>query len=56
MTFCASLAQIFPSSLEQEKMHGDSPYNIMFGPDICGTTKIVHVIFSYKGNNLLKKV
>lgn len=27
----------------------------MFGPDICGSTKIVHVIFNYKGNNLLKK-
>lgn len=28
----------------------------MFGPDICGTNRIVHVIFNYKGNNLLKKV
>jgi len=28
----------------------------MFGPDICGTsTKRVHVIFSYKGKNLLIK-
>lgn len=48
--------QIFPAALEQEKLHGESPYNIMFGPDICGTNRIVHVIFNYKGNNLLKKV
>lgn len=47
--------KIFPSSLEQSKMQGESPYNIMFGPDICGTNKIVHVIFTYKGKNLLKK-
>jgi calreticulin len=37
-------------------MHGDSPYYIMFGPDICGfSTKKVHVIFNYKGQNLLVK-
>ena len=23
--------QVFPSTLDQEKMHGESPYNIMFG-------------------------
>lgn len=28
----------------------------MFGPDICGATKRVHVIFNYKGkNHLLNK-
>jgi len=27
----------------------------MFGPDICGTTKKVHVIFNYKGKNHLIK-
>ena len=25
----------------------------MFGPDVCGGTKRVHVIFNYKGNNHL---
>merc|ERR1712038_1623245 len=30
--------------------------NIMFGPDICGySTKKIHVIFNYKGKNLLVK-
>lgn len=37
-------------------MNGDSAYNLMFGPDICGPgTKKVHVIFNYKGKNLLIK-
>jgi calreticulin len=37
-------------------MHGETPYNIMFGPDICGPgTKKVHVIFNYKNKNHLVK-
>jgi len=48
--------KIFPSTLDATKMTGDSEYNIMFGPDICGPgTKKVHVIFQYKGKNLLVK-
>ncbi|CAM9333681.1 unnamed protein product [Lampetra planeri] len=40
--------KIFPSDLDQTAMHG---------PDICGhSTKKVHVIFNYKGqNHLIKK-
>lgn len=31
-------------------------YNIMFGPDICGSKKMVHLIFNYNGeNHLIKK-
>merc|ERR1712079_214339 len=50
-------AKLFDCSLDQTDMHGDSPYLIMFGPDICGPgTKKVHVIFTYKGkNHLIKK-
>merc|ERR1712087_573561 len=29
--------------------------NIMFGPDKCGYTKRTHLIFNYKGKNVLKK-
>lgn len=49
--------KITPDGLDQEKFSGDSDYNIMFGPDICGTsTRKVHVIFNYKGkNHLIKK-
>lgn len=35
-------------------MHGESPYRLMFGPDICGPgTKKVHVILNYKDKNVL---
>jgi len=49
--------KLFDCNLEQTDMHGDSPYNVMFGPDICGPgTKKVHVIFEHKGkNHLIKK-
>uniref|UniRef100_A0A8C6BEU8 Calreticulin n=1 Tax=Monodon monoceros TaxID=40151 RepID=A0A8C6BEU8_MONMO len=46
--------KLFPDGLDQRDMRGDSEYNIMFGPDICGPgTKKVHVIFNYKGKNVL---
>lgn len=36
-TECASgYVKLFPKGLDQKDMHGDSEYNIMFGPDICG--------------------
>lgn len=45
------------SAKEMESFGGDTPYSIMFGPDICGfSTRKVHVIFTYKGkNHLIKK-
>jgi len=45
--------KILPSGLNQKTFNGDADYNIMFGPDICGGTKRVHVIFTYKGKNHL---
>lgn len=46
--------KVFDCGLDQKNLHGDSPYLLMFGPDICGpATKKVHVIFNYKGKNLL---
>ncbi|KAK7603144.1 hypothetical protein V9T40_003143 [Parthenolecanium corni] len=46
--------KLFDCSLDQKDMHGETPYLIMFGPDICGPgTKKVHAIFNYKGKNLL---
>jgi len=49
--------KLLPSSVDQQNFGGESDYYIMFGPDICGTTtKRVHVIFNYKGqNHLIKK-
>jgi len=42
---------------DQKSFSGDTPYQIMFGPDICGGTKRTHVIFHYpvKDDNLLVK-
>jgi len=42
---------------DQAAFGGDSPYSIMFGPDICGGTRKTHVIFNYpsKGENLEMK-
>lgn len=40
--------KVFDCSLEPKELHGDSPYLVMFGPDICGPgTKKV-------GSNLLR--
>jgi len=49
--------KLMPAGIDQSNFHGDTPYNIMFGPDICGSsTRKVHLIFNYKGkNHLLKK-
>merc|ERR1711970_1551800 len=42
--------------LSDPKGFGDpTEYNIMFGPDKCGYTKRTHLIFNYKGKNVLKK-
>nr|PNR41294.1 hypothetical protein PHYPA_018697 [Physcomitrium patens] len=38
--------------VDQKTFGGDTPYSIMFGPDICGSqTKKVHAIIWYKGKN-----
>ncbi|XP_011628731.1 calreticulin-3 [Amborella trichopoda] len=38
--------------VNQKKFGGDTPYSVMFGPDICGTqTKKLHLILSYQGQN-----
>ncbi|CAF1276606.1 unnamed protein product [Rotaria sordida] len=48
--------KVYPADTNQKDITGDSPYHIMFGPDICGyDKKKVHVIFTYKGKNLLIK-
>ncbi|CAJ0580516.1 unnamed protein product, partial [Mesorhabditis spiculigera] len=43
--------KVMRSDADLADFHGETPYNVMFGPDICGSTKKVHVIFSYKGKN-----
>merc|ERR1711937_146032 len=42
--------------MDDAKQFGDpTVYNIMFGPDKCGYNKRTHLIFNYKGKNVLKK-
>jgi len=45
------------TGVDQATFNGDTNYNLMFGPDICGSsTKKTHLIFTYKGkNHLIKK-
>jgi len=49
--------KLLPAGINQKDFHGDDKYNLMFGPDICGSsTKKTHVIFNYKDkNHLIKK-
>jgi len=47
--------KIGPKMEDQTKFGDPTVYNIMFGPDKCGYTKRTHLIFQYKGKNVLKK-
>eukprot|EP00743_Colponemidia_sp_Colp-15_P000318 GILK01000369.1.p1 GENE.GILK01000369.1~~GILK01000369.1.p1 ORF type:complete len:399 (+),score=108.63 GILK01000369.1:41-1237(+) len=48
--------KLMPPGADLKNFGGDTEYNIMFGPDICGTsTRKTHVIFQYKGKNLDNK-
>jgi calreticulin len=49
--------KLHPSDIDQKDYNGETAYNIMFGPDICGSsTKKTHLIFNYDGkNHLIKK-
>jgi calreticulin len=47
--------KLLPPGFDQKSFSGDTAYNIMFGPDICGSTKRTHVIFAHEGQNHLVK-
>ncbi|XP_068636740.1 calreticulin-like [Aristolochia californica] len=48
--------KLLSGKLDQKQFGGDTPYSIMFGPDICGyETRRVHVIFSRNEKNHLIK-
>ncbi|KAF9297392.1 hypothetical protein BGZ88_010225 [Linnemannia elongata] len=50
-----SYLKLLPEGFDAAKFDGDSEYAIMFGPDVCGPDNRVHIIFNYKGKNLLSK-
>merc|ERR1711957_185610 len=47
--------KVGPKMSDPSAFGDPTAYNIMFGPDKCGYTKRTHLIFSYKGQNVLKK-
>merc|ERR1719156_71579 len=47
--------KIGPKQSDLSAFGDPTVYNIMFGPDKCGSTKRTHLIFQYKGKNVLKK-
>ncbi|XP_076441188.1 calreticulin-like [Babylonia areolata] len=44
--------KLFSSQLNQTDLNSETPYLIMFGPDICDVKRKLHIIFKYKGMNL----
>ncbi|KAA0172726.1 hypothetical protein FNF27_05826 [Cafeteria roenbergensis] len=51
-----SYIKLVNPGFDAKKFGGDTPYAVMFGPDVCGTsTRRTHAIFTYKGKNLLTK-
>ncbi|KAJ1800352.1 hypothetical protein LPJ59_001168 [Coemansia sp. RSA 2399] len=50
--------KLLPPTFEPEKFDGDTEYEVMFGPDICGSTnRRVHAIINYNNtNNQIDKV
>merc|ERR1711933_491403 len=47
--------KIGPKMADAKQFGDPTEYNIMFGPDKCGYNKRTHLIFNYKGKNVLKK-
>jgi len=56
-SFCAGgYIKLMPLSSAGTEFGGDSPYQIMFGPDMCGyDISRIHAIFNHNGENLLKE-
>jgi calreticulin len=46
--------KVYAPGTDLATLDGEAPYNVMFGPDICGASKkMVHVILGKKGDNHL---
>ncbi|KAH8043624.1 hypothetical protein JL722_15096 [Aureococcus anophagefferens] len=55
--FCGGgYIKLLPGKVDAKAFGGDTPYSIMFGPDLCGyDISRVHLIFEHGGENLLKE-
>jgi calreticulin len=48
--------KVMSSEANLDQFDGNTDYNVMFGPDICGPPKkMIHIIFNHEGKNLLWK-
>jgi len=45
--------KLHPAGINQVNYDGDTDYNVMFGPDQCGSTRKVHAILNHGGKNHL---
>ena len=54
--FCGGgYIKLLPDKADYSNFGGADPYNVMFGPDLCGyDVSHIHAIFNNKGENLLK--
>lgn len=54
LSFCAGgYLKILGTDFDQSLFGGETPYKIMFGPDICGyDVSVIHLVFNWKGRNL----
>merc|ERR1711991_1075001 len=56
-SFCGGgYIKLLPGKVDAKAFGGDTPYSIMFGPDLCGyDVSRIHLIFEHNGENLLKE-
>mmetsp|Transcript_147987 Transcript_147987/g.258042 ORF Transcript_147987/g.258042 Transcript_147987/m.258042 type:complete len:412 (+) Transcript_147987:34-1269(+) len=56
-SFCGGgYIKLLGSDFAQATFGGDTPYKIMFGPDLCGyDISRIHAIFTWKDKNLLRR-
>nr|WMB80952.1 calreticulin [Myxobolus bejeranoi] len=49
---CGGVYVKFFNKLDQKNLNRDTPYSVMFGPDMCGySTKTIHLIISHNDKN-----
>jgi len=55
-SFCGGgYIKLLAADADLDKFDGDTPYSVMFGPDMCGyDVSRIHLIFNFDGENLLK--
>ncbi|KAJ1976685.1 hypothetical protein H4R34_003884 [Dimargaris verticillata] len=56
ITCSGAYIKLLPEGFDPHQFNGESPYSIMFGPDLCGSSHEVKALLGYQGKNYqLKK-